>query len=143
VATEAFFNVTLPEPTWSAKDVEEHMAGFNRGTIISTPFMRSTRALHAVPMGALCGIEGAQAAGLRLQREGWAHYSEQMMLDQATGARPGLHHGKLEIMKLREDYKKKMGSRFSLEEFHNISERGISAGEVHPAGIDRDDSPAL
>jgi uncharacterized protein (DUF885 family) len=27
--------------------------------------------------------------------------------------------GKLEIMKLREDYKKKIGDKFSLEEFHN------------------------
>src|SRR5205807_2160197 len=36
VAKEAFFNVTLPESAWSQKEVEEHMAGFNRGTIIST-----------------------------------------------------------------------------------------------------------
>src|SRR5207249_7816496 len=36
VAKEAFFNVTLPESTWTPKEVEEHMAGFNRGTIIST-----------------------------------------------------------------------------------------------------------
>jgi uncharacterized protein (DUF885 family) len=27
--------------------------------------------------------------------------------------------GKLEILKLREDYKKKMGEKFSLEQFHN------------------------
>ena len=36
VAKEAFFNVTLPEPNWPAKQVEEHMEAFNRGTIIST-----------------------------------------------------------------------------------------------------------
>src|SRR5262249_6887194 len=42
VAKEAFFNVTLPEAAWSAKEVEEHMAGFNRGTVTST-------ALHEGP----------------------------------------------------------------------------------------------
>src|SRR5437016_9213936 len=35
-AKEAFFNVTLPEQTWTPEQVEEHMAGFNRGTVIST-----------------------------------------------------------------------------------------------------------
>src|SRR5207245_11337055 len=35
-AKEAFFNVTLPEQTWTLEQVEEHMAGFNRGTVIST-----------------------------------------------------------------------------------------------------------
>src|SRR5438128_9298189 len=35
-ANEAFFNVTLPEPGWTPTQVEEHMAGFNRGTVIST-----------------------------------------------------------------------------------------------------------
>src|SRR5581483_1090810 len=36
VAKEAFFNVTLPEKTWPKEQVEEHMEGFNRGTVIST-----------------------------------------------------------------------------------------------------------
>src|SRR5206468_8618937 len=36
VAKEAFFNVTLPEKTWDAKQREEYLEGFNRGTIIST-----------------------------------------------------------------------------------------------------------
>jgi len=32
---------------------------------------------------------------------------------------PVLHAGKLEIMKLREDYKKKMGAAFNLQTFHD------------------------
>src|SRR5215469_2493363 len=35
-ATEAYFNVTLPEPSWSAEKTRSWMEGFNRGTIIST-----------------------------------------------------------------------------------------------------------
>src|SRR5215467_13030621 len=36
VAKEAFFNVTLPEKSWSRQQTEEYLEGFNRGTIIST-----------------------------------------------------------------------------------------------------------
>ncbi len=35
-ATEAMFNVTLPEPGWKAEKVEQWMQAFNRGTIVST-----------------------------------------------------------------------------------------------------------
>ena len=68
VAKEAFFNVTLPEPNWTPQQVEEYMAGFNRGTIIST-------AVHEVYPGhytQFCGcrspFQGAQVVGLQLQR---------------------------------------------------------------------------
>ena len=36
VATEAYFNVTLPEKNWSSKQTAEFMTAFNRGTIVST-----------------------------------------------------------------------------------------------------------
>ena len=193
VAKEAFFNVTLPEPNWTPQQVEEHMAGFNRGTIIST-------AVHEVYPGHYTQFLWVPSApsktrkllGCSSNAEGWAHYSEQMMLDEGYGRTPGtdLDHdtallklglgqlqdallrnarfivgiqmhtgkmtfdqgvdffvkegyqtkvngtretkrgtsdptylyytlGKLEILKLRDDYKKKMGDKFSLEEFHN------------------------
>ncbi len=32
VAKEAFFNVTLPEKTWSAAQTEDFLRSFNRGT---------------------------------------------------------------------------------------------------------------
>jgi uncharacterized protein (DUF885 family) len=192
VAKEAFFNVTLPEPNWKPEQVEEHMAGFNRGTIIST-------AVHEVYPGHYTQFLWVPSAPSKVRKllgcssnaEGWAHYSEQMMLDEGYGRTPGteaahdtaflklrlgqlqdallrnarfivgiqMHTGKmtmaqsidffvkegyqtrangtretkrgtsdptylyytlgkLEILKLREDYKKKVGSDFSLEKFH-------------------------
>jgi uncharacterized protein (DUF885 family) len=192
VAKEAFFNVTLPEKSWSQKETDEHMAGFNRGTIIST-------AVHEVYPGHYTQFLWVPEAPSKIRKllgcssnaEGWAHYSEQMMLDEGYGRTPGVdtRHdtaflklrlgqlqdallrnarfivgiqmhtgkmtyqqgidffvnegyqsrtngtretkrgtsdptylyytlGKLEILKLREDYKKKMGAGFSLEKFH-------------------------
>jgi len=68
VAKEAFFNVTLPEANWSREQVEEHMASFNRGTVIST-------AIHEVYPATtrnFCGCSGrprsAQADRLGHQR---------------------------------------------------------------------------
>jgi len=183
VAKEAFFNVTLPEKSWSAREVAEHMAAFNRGVIIST-------AVHeAYPGHYLQGLwlEHAPSKARKLIAantwvEGWAHYCEQMMLDEGYGggdlklrlgqlqdallrnaryivgiemhtgkmtfeqgvdffvnegfqtrtngereAKRGtsdptyLYYtlGKLEILKLREDYRKARGAGFSLEEFHD------------------------
>ena len=193
VAKEAFFNVTLPEPSWSTKEVEEHMAGFNRGTVIST-------AVHEVYPGHYTQFLWVPYAPSKVRKllgcssnaEGWAHYSEQMMLDEGYGRTPGVDQehdtaflklrlgqlqdallrnarfivgiqmhtgkmtfdqgveffekegyqshmnglretkrgtsdptylyytlGKLEILKLRDDYKKKIGAGFTLEKFHN------------------------
>ncbi|HKW73966.1 MAG TPA: DUF885 domain-containing protein, partial [Terriglobales bacterium] len=193
VAKEAYFNVTLPEPTWTLQQVEEHMEAFNRGTVIST-------AVHEVYPGHYIQFLWVPDAPSKVRKllgcgsnaEGWAHYTEQMMLDEGYGRTPNtdLDHdtaflklrlgqlqdallrnaryivgiqmhtgkmtfdegvaffekegyqshmnalretkrgtsdptylvytlGKLEIMKLRDDYKKKMGDKFSLEEFHN------------------------
>jgi uncharacterized protein (DUF885 family) len=193
IAKEAFFNVTLPEPNWTPQQVQEHMAGFNRGTIIST-------AVHEVYPGHYTQFLWVPYAPSKVRKllgcssnaEGWAHYGEQMMLDEGYGRTPGvdLEHdtaflklrlgqlqdallrnarfivgiemhtgkmtfdqgveffqkegyqshmnglretkrgtsdatylyytlGKLEILKLRDDYKKKMGDKYSLEQFHN------------------------
>jgi Bacterial protein of unknown function (DUF885) len=218
VAKEAFFNVTLPEPTWTPQQVEEHMAGFNRGTIIST-------AVHEVYPGHYTQFLWVPKApsmtrkllGCSSNAEGWAHYSEQMMLDEGYGRTPNtdIDHdmaylklrlgqlqdallrnarfivgikmhtgkmtfeqgvdfflkegyqtrvngtretrrgtsdptylyytlGKLEILKLREDYKKMLGGKFSLEGFHNeFLEQGFP-----PVGFVRrkmmgEDSPVL
>ena len=91
VAKEAFFNVTLPEPTWKPEQVEEHMAGFNRGTIIST-------AVHEVYPGHYTQFLWVPYAPSKVRKllgcssnaEGWAHYSEQMMLDEGYGRTSGV-----------------------------------------------------
>ena len=183
VAREAFFNVTLPEANWPQQTVEEWMEGFNRGTIVST-------AVHEVYPGHYTQFLWVKQAPSKVRKlfgcgsnsEGWAHYTEQMMLDEGYGngdrkLRLGqlqdallrnaryivgiqMHTGnmsfdqavdffvkegyqtranalretkrgtsdptylvytlgKLQIMKLREDYRKKMGAAFRLQEFHD------------------------
>ena len=183
VAKEAFFNVTLPEPGWPKQQVEEHMEAFNRGTVIST-------AVHEVYPGHYTQFLWMKQAPTKVRKligcssnaEGWAHYSEQMMMEQGFGKNdPGLKLGqlqdallrnaryivgiemhtgkmtyeqgidffvkegyqtrangeretkrgtsdptylyytlgKLQILKLRADYKKLKGSQFSLQEFHD------------------------
>ena len=218
VATEGFFNATLPEPSWSEKQIEEHMAGFNRGTVIST-------AVHEAYPGHYTQFLWVKRAPSKVRKllgcnsnaEGWAHYSEQMMLDEGYGRTPGvdLDHdtaflklrlgqlqdallrnaryivgirmhtgsmtfdqgveffekegyqshmnslretrrgtsdptylvytlGKLEILKLREDYKKKMGGRFTLEDFHNsFLKQGFPPVRYIRQAMLGDDSPVL
>ncbi len=89
VATEAYFNVTLPDAHATPAQVEEHMTAFNVGTIIST-------AVHeAYPGHYIQFLWMAQAPtkvrkllGASSNAEGWAHYCEQMMLDEGY-AQPG------------------------------------------------------
>jgi hypothetical protein len=208
VAKEAFFNVTLPERSWTPKEVEEHMEGFNRGTIIST-------AVHEAYPGHYVQFLWMQTIPSKVRKllgaatnsEGWAHYCEQMMLDEGYGngdlkLRLGqlqdallrnaryivgieMHTGnmtydqgidffvnegyqsrtngeretkrgtsdptylyytlgKLEILKLREDYKKKLGSAFTLEEFHDrFMREGNPPIKIVRKAMLGDDSPVL
>jgi uncharacterized protein (DUF885 family) len=218
VAKEAFFNVTLPESSWTPEQIQEHMAGFNRGTIIST-------AVHEVYPGHYTQFLWVPYAPSKVRKllgcssnaEGWAHYSEQMMLDEGYGRTPGVDQdhdtaflklrlgqlqdallrnarfivgiqmhtgamtfdqgveffekegyqshmnglretkrgtsdptylyytlGKLEILKLREDYKKKMGAAFSLEKFHNeVLKQGFAPIKLLRQLMMGDHSPVL
>jgi hypothetical protein len=208
VAKEAFFNVTLPEAGWSKKQTEEYLSGFNRGTIIST-------AVHEVYPGhytqflwiANAPSKVRKLVGSASNAEGWAHYSEQMMLDagyakgdlkvrlgqlqdallrnarfiagiqmhtgdmtleQATEffvkegyqvrpvaekeAKRGTSDptylvytlGKLEILKLREDYNRKKGGKTSLQEFHDAFLReGYPPIRIVRRALLGDDSPVL
>ena len=183
VAKEAFFNVTLPEHDWPKPKTESFMGQFNRSTMIAV-------AVHEVYPGHYVQFLWVPSAPSKVRKllgcgsnaEGWAHYSEQMMLDEGYGngdprLRLGqlldallrdaryivgisMHTGKmtfdqavqffqtegyqpqsvaevetkrgtsdptylvytlgkLEIMKLREDYRQKMGDSFSLQQFHD------------------------
>jgi len=182
-ATEAYFNVTLPDRSWTPKKTEEWMRGFDRDTIASI-------AVHEAYPGHYTQFLWVKQAPSKVRKligcgsnaEGWAHYVEQMMLDEGYGnhdpklrigqlqeallrdaryivgiqmhtgkmtleeatdffikeghqtpavaereAKRGASDptylvytlGKLEIMKLRADYRQKMGDKFSLEQFHN------------------------
>jgi len=216
-ATEAYFNVTLPDPSMTPAEVEGYMHGFNAGTLIST-------AVHEAYPGHYIQFLFTPQAPSRVRKllgantdvEGWAHYCEQMMLDEGYG-QPGvgaknereskflrlgqlqdallrnarfivgiqMHTGKmtfneaveffqkegyqskenalvetrrgtsdptylyytlgkLEIMKLREDLKKKQGAAFSLEEFHNnFLKQGFPPIKIVREALLGDNSPTL
>ncbi len=52
--------------------------------------------------------------------------------------------GKLQILKLREDYRKKMGSKFSLQEFHDsFLKQGFPPIKIVRKAMLGDDSPTL
>ena len=86
----AYFNVTLPEKSWTPEHVAEHMAAFNVGTVIST-------SVHEAYPGHYVQFLWVNNTNLSKVRkivtansnvEGWAHYCEQMMLDEGYG-QPG------------------------------------------------------
>ncbi len=87
----AYFNVTLPDKSWTAQHTAEHMAAFNVGTVTST-------SVHEAYPGHYVQFLWMNTAGLSKVRkivnantnvEGWAHYCEQMMLDAGYG-QPGV-----------------------------------------------------
>ncbi len=88
-STKAYFNVTLPEKTWTAAHVAEHMASFNVGTIIST-------SVHEAYPGHYVQFlwqnqfpsKIRKLIGANSNIEGWAHYTEQMMLEEGYAAAP-------------------------------------------------------
>jgi len=88
-STKAYFNVTLPEKDWTAQHVAEHMASFNIGTIISTSVHEAYPGHYVqflwMPQ---FGSTIRKVLGANTNIEGWAHYCEQMMLDEGYAAAP-------------------------------------------------------
>ena len=88
-AKEAYFNVTLPEKSWDASRVNGYMHSFNIGTIVST-------SVHEAYPGHYVQFLWVPDAPSQTRKllyantnvEGWAHYCEQMMLDEGF-AQPG------------------------------------------------------
>ncbi len=208
VAKEAFFNVTLPEPSWTPEHVEDYMEAFGRGNNVGT-------AVHEAYPGHYVQFLWMQTIPSKVRKllgansnaEGWAHYCEQMMQDEGYGngdlrLRLGqlqdallrdaryvvgieMHTGKmtyqqgmdffvkegyqthaigevetkrgtsdptylyytlgkLEILKLREDFKKMRGSAFTLEEFHDrFMREGWPPIKIVRKAMLGDDSPVL
>ncbi len=89
-STKALFNVTLPEPNWTPQRTSEYMAAFNIGTIVST-------SVHEAYPGHYVQFlyqpqfpsKIRRVIGANTYIEGWAHYCEQMMLEQGYNA-PGV-----------------------------------------------------
>ena len=195
-ATEAYYYVTPVEPDWSPQQKEEWLTGFNYYTTDIVSIHEAypghyvqCLCLNASPANQLEKIFTSYAFV-----EGWAHYAEQMLVDEGFGASPSptptreqqvkaakyrlaqtdeallricrlcvsikmhcqgmsveeatrffqenfyceqkparqeairgaydpeyLYYtlGKLEILKLREDYRKQQGVQFTLQKFHD------------------------
>jgi uncharacterized protein (DUF885 family) len=215
-AKEAYFNVTLPEKDWTSEHVRQFMTQFNYDALSSV-------AVHEAYPGHYVQFLWVQNApskvrkllGAETNSEGWAHYCEQMMLDEGYGKptsnandqrylklrlgqlqdallRDGryivgieMHTGKmsfeqavdffvkegyqsravgetetkrgtfdptylvytlgkLEIMKLRQDYQQKMGAKFNLQEFHDqFLKQGFPPLKIIRKAMLGDDSAVL
>ncbi len=89
VAKEAYFNVTLPGAHDTAEEIAGRMTAFNVGTIVSTATHEAYPGhyvqflwVHEAP------TKTRMLLGASSNAEGWAHYCEQMMLDEGFG-QPG------------------------------------------------------
>ena len=199
VATEAYYNMTLPDPKLSAADKNEFMSQWYYPAI-------SNVSVHEVWPGHYLQFLYARnfpsdirkVLGAATNSEGWAHYCEQMVIDEGFHAddpryrlaqvqdallrdvrfivgirmhtrgmtvaeaeeffvkegyqsRPVARSeskrgtsdatygyytmGKLMILKLREDYRAKMGAKFSLQEFpRRIHQTGAAAAAARAQG---------
>jgi uncharacterized protein (DUF885 family) len=205
---KALFNVTTADSKWTPERTENWMKGFNNSMIPGT-------AIHEAFPGHFVQFLWVNQLSSKVRKltfcssnaEGWAHYTEQMMLDEGYGngdpkLRMGqledallrnaryivgiqMHTGnmtleqarqffvkegyqtppvadletkrgtsdptylvytlgKLEILKLREDYRKKQGADFTLLEFHNrlMQQGGVPLKIIRKAMLG-DDSPTL
>ena len=88
-STKAYFNVTLPEKDWTPQRVAEHMAAFNVGTIVSTSVHEAYPG-HYIQFLYIPQVPSKvrKLTGANTNIEGWAHYCEQMMLDEGYAAAP-------------------------------------------------------
>ncbi|MCA9802707.1 MAG: DUF885 domain-containing protein, partial [Cyanobacteria bacterium HKST-UBA02] len=85
-AKEAYYYVTVPEAGWSAEKTEEHMRSFCRGDLLNT-------SVHEAYPGHYVQFLWVNKAPSRIRKilgcssnaEGWAHYCEQMMVEQGFG----------------------------------------------------------
>lgn len=84
---ESFYYITLPEPGWSPEQVESWLTRFDYATLIDV-------SMHEAYPGHLVHFTQARNAPTRMAKvfaaythyESWAHYCEQMMLEQGYGS---------------------------------------------------------
>ncbi|MCC6525297.1 MAG: DUF885 domain-containing protein [Polyangiaceae bacterium] len=84
-AKQSYYYISLPDPSWPAKEQEEYI--FPRGVLLST-------SVHEVWPGHFLQGLFVRNAPTKIQKmmgsysfvEGWAHYTEQLMIEQGFGA---------------------------------------------------------
>ncbi|NIM00385.1 MAG: DUF885 family protein [Acidobacteria bacterium] len=96
-ATIAYYNITLVDPEWSERQQAEHLTYFNYPGLLGV-------SIHEVMPGHFVQLLYRQQVPTDLRKvfmpssliEGWAHYTEQMMIDEGFGdAIPGARLGQL------------------------------------------------
>jgi uncharacterized protein (DUF885 family) len=192
-ATEAYYNVTLPEKTWTPAQTEDYLRGALNRPLIDVVTIHEVFPGHYTQFIWLPKLTSKvrKLEEAHSNVEGWAHYCEQMLLDEGYGngnstlrlaqlqdallraaryvvgirmhtrgmtfeqavdffqkegyqskkvaemeARRGTGDptyliytlGKLEILKLRDDYKKKLGPAYTLQKFHDAF---LAEGALH------------
>jgi hypothetical protein len=87
VATEAFYYVTLPEASWDEAKRKEFLHGLNRSVleIISIHEAYPGHYVHFLHIQKALSKIGKTFASYAFI-EGWAHYTEEMMLEQGWGS---------------------------------------------------------
>lgn len=86
-ATEAYFNVTLPSAGWDQRRKDGFLALFNY-PVISNISVHEAYPGHYVQFLWMHHVDDRvrKLLGASSNAEGWAHYCEQMMLDEGFGA---------------------------------------------------------
>ena len=87
-ATEAFYYVTPVEPDWTAQQKEEWLRAFNYYTtdVVSIHEVYPGHYVQFLSMNASGATRLEKIMGSYAYIEGWAHYSEQMLIDEGFGA---------------------------------------------------------
>ena len=208
-ATEAFYYVTPPEKSWDAKHKEEHLRLYN-------PPIMNVITIHEAYPGHYIQFLNAKQFPTKTRKiivcgtnaEGWAHYAEQMMIEEGYGSgdprihlaqlqeallrdaryvvgiklhtagwtveqgqkffeakafqepanayeesRRGAYNptylyytlGKLQIYKLRDDYRKAKGAAFTLQGFHDdfVKQGSIPIKAIRRILLPGDNGPTL
>jgi uncharacterized protein (DUF885 family) len=86
-ATEAYYNVTLPEASWTPAQVEDFLRGAFSRTLVDVVSIHEAFPGHYVQFLWLPKVKSKvrKYEGASSNSEGWAHYCEQMMLDEGYG----------------------------------------------------------
>ncbi|HEX7998403.1 MAG TPA: DUF885 domain-containing protein [Pyrinomonadaceae bacterium] len=103
VATEAYYYITPPDPQLDARRLEEHLSFYNRYALpvisiheVYPGHYYQGLALKSQPSRVRTALASASFV------EGWAHYCEQMMLDEGFGGNnPKLRLAQLNLALLR------------------------------------------
>jgi uncharacterized protein (DUF885 family) len=102
VARDAYYSVTLPEPGWDAKRTEEHLRFFNKYAL-KLISVHEAYPGHYTQFLSLRGLPSKvrRIFGSGSFSEGWAHYLEEVYVDEVEPADPRLRLHQLNLALLR------------------------------------------